>query len=292
MDKVAWIAVTLFFAVSHAQCAPLEKDERDVLRSAHVYHIMGASQGALEKLRTQLDSVPANQLLSEFKRLARARSADPASVPSGGDLGFIVEGTMDEKFETTVFSLPPMQVSSPRQSAFGWHLILVTSTKEEPIQDICERSLREAQGAVPINPAALFRFSLERQSLTSLHPEVLQYIGGGWSSPSIWDGKLAYMRAEPDSRPGMARLVIHSEIPFAHYNAFPRACRRSARDVFQVDCAASAVALVLHVEYEGRAAAGRRLTSVEHDSGKLMFQPMPAGVFAQFAEQACADSKR
>lgn len=293
MRKALSTLVTIFFVGSHSQAAPLEKDERDVLRSAHVYHIMGLSQAPLEKLGAQLRGVPADRLLDEFKQLARAKSSDPGSAPSGGDIGLVVEGTMDDKFDAAVFSQQPMQVSSPQRSAFGWHLILVTSAQQEPIQGICERSLREAQRAAPITPTDLFRFSLERQSPENLHPTVLQYIGEGWGTPMNRDNNLAYLRVESDfSKPTMAKLVMHTEMPFARYNSSPSACRRSARDIFQVDCVASTVALISHVEYEGRGAAGRRLVNVEYGQAKRMFQPAKTGFLSQIVEHACARLKQ
>lgn len=293
MRKHLLIAVALFFAVSQAQCAPPEKDERDVLQSAQVYHIMGANQASLEKLGAQLRSVSKDQLLNEFKRHAKAESSDTGSSRSGGNIGVITEGTMDEQFDIAVFSQEPMKVSPPIKSAFGWHLILVTSVVQEPIQDICQRSLTAIQRVIPITPKALYRFSIDRQLPENLHPAVLEHIGKGWGSPMNWNNNLAYMRAEPDSsKSGMARLVIHSEMPFARYISTPSACRRSARDTFQVDCSANTAALISHIEYEGRGAAGRRLIEVEVGPSKREFHSATSGFLAQVAESACKGSRQ
>ena len=120
MHKILFGLVAFSIFSANTQGAPLERDERDVLRSAHVFHIMGPSQSALEPIRAQLNGSAADQLLGDFRRLARAQSSDVGSAATGGDLGVIAEGTMDEKFEAAVFSQQPMRVSSPQQSAMGW----------------------------------------------------------------------------------------------------------------------------------------------------------------------------
>jgi hypothetical protein len=253
---------------------------------------MGNDQASLEELRAQLRRLSDDQLLDEFKRLARLESSDQGSSHAGGDLGIVIEGTMDEQFEVAVFSQEPMKVSAVIKSASDWHLILVTSVTQEPIRDICQRSLTTIQRVIPVAPKALYRLSLERQSPEDLHPAVLQYIGKGWSSPLNWNNNLAYMRPEPDStKSGMAMLVIHSEMVFARYISSPSACRRSARHKFQVDCSAKTAALISHVEYEGRGATGRRLIEVEFGPSSRMFHPATSGFLAQVAEGACKGSR-
>lgn len=287
--KSASTLIALLLAATNALPAPIERDERDVLRSAEVYQIMAASREPLDKLGTQLRGATGTQLLEKFKRLARAHSSDPGSASSGGDMGLIVEGTMDEKFDAAVFAQTPMKVSSPQPSAFGWHLILVTALTEVPIKDICRQSLLAVQQAAPITPDALFRFSLEPQAVEKLHPAALGFIGEGWGAPLNWDGKLAYMRVERNaSASTSALLVIHAEFPFARYTSSPQACRRSARDTFEVDCAANKAALVSHVEYEGRGASGRRLLEFEYAPAKRVFQAGNGGLLGQVTQQACA----
>lgn len=292
MYKALSVLAALVGIASYAHSVPLEKDERDVLRSAHVFHIMGNSPGSLEKLREQLSDASADQLVNKFRQLARAYSSDAGSAPSGGDLGLIVEGTMDEQFDAAIFSQQTLRVSSPQRSALGWHLILVASTRAEPIRNICEQSLTEIQRAIPITPYALFRVSLERQPPEQLHPLVMQFIGQSWGPPMNWDNNLAYMRVEPSSGSETAQVVLHAERPFAIYNSAPSACRRSARYTFQVNCAERTVALISHVEYEGRAAVGRRLIEFEYGPSRRTFQAAQTGFLAQIAEQACPSSAR
>lgn len=291
--KCALATAALWLAAATAMAAPLEKDERDVLRSAEVYHIMAGSREPLDKLGAQLRGATGAPLLEKFKRLARANSSDPGSASSGGNLGLIVEGTMDEQFDAAVFSQKPMQVSSPQRSAHGWHLILLTSLTEEPIGDICQRSLTTAQAAVPITPDALFRFSLEQQPAEKLHPAALAFIGDGWGPPLNWDGKLAYMRVERKASASThALLTIHAEYPFARHTSSLRACQRSERDTYEIDCVGNAAALVSHVTYEGRGASGRHLVELQYGLANRVFQPAKGGLLAQLTERACEPSTR
>ena len=104
-----------------------------------------------------------------------------------------------------------------------------------------------------------------------------------------WNDNLAYWRVEPEPNPGMARFIVHSEMPYAVYGYPPSGCRRSARDVFLVDCSARTVAQISHVEYEGRGAVGRRIKDYEFGPDKRKFQSALTGFYRQVAEVACID---
>ncbi|MCW7540127.1 peptidylprolyl isomerase [Aquabacterium sp. A7-Y] len=293
MLKDLLIAAALMAPLQPVQAEPLQKDERDVLRSARVYHIMKTTVEPLEKLRSRLSSLPPHRLLAEFKRIAQSETADPGSRSTGGDLGVITQGTMDEKFDTAVFAQQPMQVSPPQPSQFGWHLILVTSFSEEPVRSICERTLKAVHRAVPIQPAALYALSLQPAHLKTLHPRILAYMGPGWGLPMNWQGNLTYSRVDSDpSGSSMPRVVLHSELSFARYRSPQNGCGRSERLMFHVNCASSTVALTSHVEYEGRAASGRHLIEVVVDPADADFQRASTGSLAQIAELACKAPKQ
>ena len=57
----------------------IERDERDSVRTARVYHIMKAEREPLEKLHARLVALPSEQLFAEFQRLAKEESSDPGS---------------------------------------------------------------------------------------------------------------------------------------------------------------------------------------------------------------------
>ena len=62
-----------------------------------------------------------------FDEVARRESSDTASGSNGGDLGEWKKGDMDPAFDKAAFSLPINAVSEPVLSAFGFHIIQITS---------------------------------------------------------------------------------------------------------------------------------------------------------------------
>jgi peptidyl-prolyl cis-trans isomerase SurA len=68
-----------------------------------------------------------------FEELAKQFSEDP-SASSGGDLGFIAKGTLNELvFEEKAFSLKPGEISDPFQTRMGFHIIKVEGKKEQMV---------------------------------------------------------------------------------------------------------------------------------------------------------------
>jgi len=288
MFGTRFVGAALVMAASalQVQAEPLQKDERDVLRIAHVYHIMGASRDQLDRVRLQLDGVPERQLISTFSRIAQKASSDTGSAGQGGDLGFIAEGVMDGQFDAAVFAQKPMQVSRPEQSKFGWHLILITAMSEEPVRTICENSIKQVQKAVPIAPG-LLEFSLTTSGPAALHPAVLKFLGQDWGAPLKMGEDLAYMRREADAPPGFRRVTIHTEFPYARYVTSPKACVRSERREFFARCKDKTVALASWAEYEGRAASGRALAEARYGESQRKFQIAESGLLSQVLVKAC-----
>jgi peptidyl-prolyl cis-trans isomerase D len=75
-----------------------------------------------------LDEVKAG---GDFAAIARKSSEDQGSAANGGDLGCFPPGRMVREVDDAVFDLEPGQVSGLVKSAFGYHIIRLTSKKEE-----------------------------------------------------------------------------------------------------------------------------------------------------------------
>ena len=68
---------------------------------------------------------------SDFAALARKVSEDQGSAPNGGDLRCFPRGQMVPEFDNAVFSLGPGDTSDLVKTQYGYHIIRVTSRREE-----------------------------------------------------------------------------------------------------------------------------------------------------------------
>jgi peptidyl-prolyl cis-trans isomerase D len=79
---------------------------------------------------------------ADFAAVARKASEDQGSAPQGGDLGCFPRGRMVTDFENAAFGLDAGQTSDLVRSPYGYHVIRVTSRKEEttsPFAQVKER---------------------------------------------------------------------------------------------------------------------------------------------------------
>jgi peptidyl-prolyl cis-trans isomerase C len=88
----------------------------------HASHILVDSQDKAKELLTQIEGGAA------FADVAKANSKD-GSAAQGGDLGWFGTGAMVKPFEDAVVAAPVGKVVGPVKTDFGWHLILVTETR-------------------------------------------------------------------------------------------------------------------------------------------------------------------
>jgi peptidyl-prolyl cis-trans isomerase C len=89
-----------------------------------------------EEIRAEKDPQELlNQLMDSedpFALLAQNFSKDTGSKDEGGDLGWFSRGQMVAEFEEAAFSTPAGEIAGPVETQFGWHVILVHETAEEP----------------------------------------------------------------------------------------------------------------------------------------------------------------
>jgi len=69
----------------------------------------------------------------DFEKIARVRSADPASSAGGGMLGWVNPGDFSPAFERAARELPLNQVSEPVRTTAGYHLIEVLERRDSDI---------------------------------------------------------------------------------------------------------------------------------------------------------------
>ena len=83
---------------------------------------------------------------ADFAALARENSEDPGSRESGGDLGWVEQGTMVAPFEEALFAMQPGEVRGPVKTDFGWHVLQLREVQEgagKPFEQAREELARE-----------------------------------------------------------------------------------------------------------------------------------------------------
>ena len=107
----------------------------------HASHILVDSEDKAKKLLADIQGG------KPFADVAKENSTD-GSAANGGDLGWFSLGTMVQPFEDAVVAAKVGEVAGPVQTDFGWHLILVTETRDEGAAD----AGRDAPAAVGPGP--------------------------------------------------------------------------------------------------------------------------------------------
>lgn len=82
-------------------------------------------------LSSESDARDAVELLKKepFSKVAREKSVDSSNKDRGGELGYLIEGTMDPDFEKAALALKAGEVSAPIKTKFGWHIINLEERK-------------------------------------------------------------------------------------------------------------------------------------------------------------------
>ncbi|MDR2112027.1 MAG: SurA N-terminal domain-containing protein [Candidatus Accumulibacter sp.] len=125
-------------------------------RASHIL-IAPGDDGDKEKAKARAEAVlkDVRQNPSRFADLAKQHSQDPGSAEKGGDLGFFSSGAMVKPFDDAVFSQKEGEISGLVETNFGYHIIKVTSVREEK-----RRPLEEVRGEIE---AELKRQAASRQ---------------------------------------------------------------------------------------------------------------------------------
>ncbi len=134
-------------------------------------HILVETEDDAKALVEELDNG------ADFATLAREKSTGPSG-PSGGDLGWFGAGDMVEPFFEAVLELSPNEVSPPVQTNFGWHVILLSETRDRarPEFDTVRAQLVEEarQSALESFVADLrSKAEISRMETEGLNPDVI-----------------------------------------------------------------------------------------------------------------------
>lgn len=141
-------------SVQNAYGTDAAKYETKKVHAAHI--LIRTDQRMTEeqrkaKLTTAQEVYSKLQAGQDFGELAKQYSEDKISGRRGGDLGWIKEGTIDERFSKRAFELKSGSVTEPFETTFGFHILKVL---EEP------KTVRRPLGAV----AGEIRYRLRNQA--------------------------------------------------------------------------------------------------------------------------------
>ncbi|MDO5640438.1 MAG: SurA N-terminal domain-containing protein [Neisseria sp.] len=106
-----------------------------------------------EKVLAEVKANPKN-----FAGLAKKYSKDPGSAENGGNLGYLAkDGGLGKEFEDAAFALPKGQISDVVQTAYGYHIITVLNTQDQPVFEQekarLEAELKQRKAAAAFNQA-------------------------------------------------------------------------------------------------------------------------------------------
>jgi parvulin-like peptidyl-prolyl isomerase len=122
---------------------PLKVSDEDVKKAwsegkeAKASHILVSDEAKAKDLRAQIDNG------ASFEDLAKKFSEDPTG-KRGGDLGFIMRGSLEPSFEEALFALKTGEVAGPLTTPYGFHIIKKTGERPlstRPLDEI-ERPVR------------------------------------------------------------------------------------------------------------------------------------------------------
>lgn len=72
---------------------------------------------------------------ADFAKLAKEKSTGPSNV-QGGELGWVGKGQFVPEFETAMLELEAGQISAPVETQFGWHVIKLSETRNQPVPEL------------------------------------------------------------------------------------------------------------------------------------------------------------
>lgn len=115
-----------------------EFTQEEQVRARHIL-VMVSDQRSDDQARQRIEEAKKRiQGGAGFAAVAGEISEDPASKPSGGDLGYFGRGRMVKEFEDAAFGAQPGTLVGPVKSSFGYHLLEVTDKRAGGVRSFAE----------------------------------------------------------------------------------------------------------------------------------------------------------
>ena len=97
------------------------------LTKFHVRHLFAPSYREAENILRRLENG------EDWDAIARETFRDKKLAQTGGDLGWVSWGDMDENLENTIYHLKPNEISAPVRSRWGYHILEVLDVQKQAI---------------------------------------------------------------------------------------------------------------------------------------------------------------
>jgi TonB family protein len=94
-----------------------------------IFHSMYLTRESAIAAYTKIMSHKKEDRLSQLMAAANRDTIDEATRNSGGNLGYVKFGTLDDDFERDTFNMLPQTVSRPIQSPYGWHIVWIDDVR-------------------------------------------------------------------------------------------------------------------------------------------------------------------
>lgn len=156
--------------------------------SLFVRHLFAQTKTEIEQYADQINSGE-----ESFYTIAQHTFSDSVLAASGGALGWITFGDLDETLEDTLYNLEPGRVSAPVKSQYGWHLLLIEDHQTEVAfseddflknknvisQKIFERREELLAKQVLNEFMSQYKISFNREVARQLWPDVIALLNAG-----------------------------------------------------------------------------------------------------------------
>ena len=97
------------------------------LTKYHVRHLYAPSYREAENILKRLEKG------EDWQTIAKETFRDKKLAQSGGDLGWVSWGDMDENLENAIYHLKPNEISAPVRSRWGYHILEVLDVQKQAI---------------------------------------------------------------------------------------------------------------------------------------------------------------
>ncbi len=95
-------------------------------REYSVSHILTANKKDIQNAKNKLNT-------KSFADVAKKFSIDKQTADKGGEIGYLIEGSLIKKFEEEMLKLKKNAVSKPFKTEIGWHIIKLNDIRDASI---------------------------------------------------------------------------------------------------------------------------------------------------------------